>query len=128
MKYLVLTVGLFLLLSCSLNDGNCQFVKASHILLRAESKEEVTKARILADSIINRINRGESFEAMARKYGTDGTKDKGGDLGWFERGVMVKPFDDACFKAKDDKPFQVTTQFGVHVVKVTDRKISPCNQ
>jgi len=96
-------------------------INARHILLRAEpGLEAETEAR--ADSILNVINNG-NFEEYVKKYSTDeGSKVKGGDLGDFFFSDMVQPF--AMFVA--DKPIgeigKVTSQFGIHIIQVTDRK------
>lgn len=122
---------IFLLAICvvtafSFTEKKCYSVKTCHILLRAETDNEFNDADKLAQQIIKKLNAGESFAVLAKKYGGDGTANSGGELDWFERGVMVKPFEDACFAAELNKPFAVRTVFGVHVVKVTDKKIVPC--
>ena len=63
---------------------------------------------------------------MARQFGTDGTKDQGGDLGWFSQGRMVKEFEAAVFNStkKGLLSDPVTTQFGYHIIKVTETKTS----
>ena len=102
------------------------FVRASHILIREKpfkDDSDFYKEDILADKIILKIKSGASFEKMASKYGTDGTAKSGGDLGWFGEGVMVKSFNDACMQAKKNDLFKVQTQFGIHVVKITEDKI-----
>jgi hypothetical protein len=102
---------------------SCYKIRASHILLKCENESDYTKQNILADKIIKKIKEGESFKKIASKYGSDGTAAYGGDLGWFEEGMMVKPFNDACFKAKKDDLFKIETQFGVHIVKITENKV-----
>jgi peptidyl-prolyl cis-trans isomerase D len=98
-------------------------VEARHILIRpeAQTKEAVDKAKALADSIKSVIKKGASFEALALQYSADGSKSKGGDLGWFKEGAMVKPFNDACFNGKKGELTIVETQFGIHVIEVTDK-------
>lgn len=99
--------------------------KASHILFQYKTMEEKTAAKVQADSVQKEIESGRlTFEAAAMQFGTDGTKDKGGDLGFFAPGMMVKEFDDACKTAAQGKVFQATTQFGLHLIKVTARKSS----
>jgi hypothetical protein len=102
---------------------SCYKIRASHILLKCENESDFTKQNILADKIITKIKNGESFKKMALKYGSDGTATYGGDLGWFEEGMMVKPFNDACFKAKKDDLFKIETPFGIHIVKITENKV-----
>lgn len=97
-------------------------VKASHILIKPEEKEggyEMAKAKV--DSLKKLVEQGVSFAELAAKFGTDGTKDKGGDLGWFKYNGMVKPFNDTCFFAKKGDLRIAETQFGVHLILVTDR-------
>lgn len=89
-------------------------VKASHILVD-------TKAE--ADSIKSKIDNGASFEAMAKKYSKCPSGQDGGNLGYFERGQMVKEFEDAAFDLPVGKvSTPVRTQFGWHLIKVCDKK------
>jgi peptidyl-prolyl cis-trans isomerase D len=97
-------------------------VRARHILFQLTPGVDKAKIRARADSVKAVILKEKNFEAMAAKFGTDGTKDKGGDLDWFTRGRMVKPFEDACFKGAVGQVQIVETQFGVHIVEVTDKK------
>jgi peptidyl-prolyl cis-trans isomerase D len=92
-------------------------VQARHILIKDPSPAGKAKA----DSIKNVIATSKNFEAMAAQFGTDGTKDKGGDLGMFGRGAMVKPFEDACFSGAVGVLQVVNTNFGWHVVEVTKK-------
>jgi len=96
-------------------------VQARHILIRptATLTDEAAKER--ADSILKAINRGASFAALAEKFSADGSAQDGGDLGWFTEGVMVKEFNDACFNAKKGDKVVVKTQFGYHVIEITDQ-------
>lgn len=89
-------------------------VKASHILV--DTKQE-------ADSIKAKIDNGASFEAMAKKYSKCPSGQDGGDLGYFSRGQMVKPFEDVAFSLPVGKVSEpVKTQFGWHLIKVYDKK------
>lgn len=94
-------------------------VKASHILINPATEGGVDKAKAKADSILNLITKGASFAELAAKYGTDASKDKGGELGTFGRGAMIAPFEDAVFNGKTGDLKVVTTQYGVHVIKIT---------
>jgi peptidyl-prolyl cis-trans isomerase D len=101
--------------------------KASHILFKSEpSSPDTAKAaaKKKAQDILNKIKAGANFEEMARMYGSDGTKDQGGDLGWFDETRMVKPFADAVFGFSGTGllPNLVQTDFGYHIVKVTGAK------
>jgi len=100
-------------------------VRARHILIQptAKTADAVKKAQQLADSLKTVLQKnGSEFGALALKYSADdGSKAKEGDLGWFEDGKMVKPFNDAAFKAKKGEIQVVETQFGYHILQVTDR-------
>ena len=75
-----------------------------------------------ADSIKNAIKAGTPFAIMAMQFSTDeGSKIKGGDLGWFMPGMMVASFNDACFEGnKGDMPI-VESQFGIHLIEILDQ-------
>jgi len=89
-------------------------ITASHILVAEEA---------LAKEILEKIKGGAKFEDMAAQYGTDGTKDTGGSLGTFGRGKMDKVFEDAAFALEPGQLSDVVkTQFGYHIIKVTDKK------
>ncbi|MFO8051594.1 MAG: peptidylprolyl isomerase [Thermoplasmatota archaeon] len=89
-------------------------VKASHILVNKRAD---------ADNILNRIRSGARFEDMARKFSQCPSGKKGGDLGYFKRGQMVKPFEDAAFNMEKGAISQpVQTQFGYHLIRVTDKR------
>ncbi len=99
-------------------------VRARHILVKADRKipAELATARAKADSIKSVIAKENNFEAMAAQYGTDGTKNSGGDLNWFAKGAMVKEFEDAAFGGTKGALQIVVTDFGVHILEVTDQK------
>lgn len=89
-------------------------VKASHILVDTVDK---------AIEILNEIDKGSSFEEAASKYSKCPSKSQGGDLGYFTRGHMVPEFEDAAFNMEKGEISQpVKTQFGYHIIKVTDIK------
>jgi peptidyl-prolyl cis-trans isomerase C len=90
-------------------------VRARHILLKTE---------VDAKNAIGHLNAGKSFEDAAKEFSTGPSASSGGDLGYFKRGDMVKPFADAAFalKAGDVTPLPVKTRFGWHVIKVEDRR------
>lgn len=92
-------------------------VQARHILF----KEKGPQGRAKADSVKAVIEKNNNFAEMAALYGTDGTKDKGGDLGMFTRGAMVKPFENACFNGAVGKLQVIDTDFGTHIVEVTKK-------
>ena len=102
-------------------------VKARHILIKVPSgasDEEKKKLREKAEKILKEIKSGADFAEMARKYSEDeATKDKGGDLGWFGRGRMVKEFEDVAFSLKPGQVSDVVeTVYGYHIIKVEDKK------
>ena len=114
-----------MIISCQPAATECGGVEASHILTKASTPEEFKAAEDTAKMIITKLKNGESFEDLAAQYGSDGTKDKGGHLGWFTRGAMVQPFEDSCFSVAVNKPTIVSTQFGVHVINVNEKN-APC--
>jgi peptidyl-prolyl cis-trans isomerase D len=100
--------------------------RASHILIRWDDASDASKkiAKEKARKILADIKGGANFAAKAREFGTDGTRDKGGDLGWFQTGGMVKPFEKAVFDAKKTGVLNdvVETEFGYHIIDVTGLK------
>ncbi len=103
-------------------------VRASHILFSApkEAPDSVrTQAKNRALEVLKQIREGADFETMARQNGQDGTAQSGGDLGSFQNnGSMVKPFETAIFGFSGTGllPNLVETDFGYHIVKVTEPK------
>lgn len=97
-------------------------VTARHILLNPATEGGIDKAKTKADSIKNLIVNGGNFAALAVEFGTDGTKDNGGELGTFARGSMIPAFEDAVFNAKPGDVFVLNTQYGVHIIKVDAQK------
>ena len=98
--------------------------RARHILLRlAQDADQNTKEakRKQAEALLARLKKGEDFGKLAREYSEDQTKDKGGDLGFFGRGKMVQPFDDAVFALKKGELSGVVeTPFGLHIIRLDD--------
>lgn len=90
-------------------------VKARHILVEDEETAREVKEK---------IDKGGDFEELAKEYSTDtGTKDKGGDLGYFGKGKMVKEFEDAAFSLDIGEVSEpVKSEYGFHIIKVEDRK------
>jgi len=102
-------------------------IKASHILFRVPanaSDEEKKKKKALAKKVLAEAKKAPaSFAELAKKYGEDPTKDRGGDLGFFTKGRMVKPFEEAAWGLKKGKVSNlVTTQFGYHIILKTDHQ------
>jgi len=77
-------------------------------------------ARETAEELLAQIRAGEDFETLARRFSQDpGSAQAGGDLGWFRRGVMVPPFEDAAFRMLENQVSDVVeTDFGAHIIKV----------
>lgn len=110
-----------------------EVVRASHILLRVEAKtpdptRNQTRARI--DGLLKRARSGEDFAALAREHSQDSSAAAGGDLGYFPRDKMVPAFAQAAFSLKPGEISDVvTTDYGYHIIKVTDRQaIVPYDQ
>lgn len=102
--------------------------RASHILFRADSTmtaEQREEARIKALEVLGQAKSGIDFAMLASQFGSDGTAQNGGDLGSFKNdGRMVKPFEDAIFSFSGTGilPNLVVTDFGYHIIKVTEPK------
>jgi parvulin-like peptidyl-prolyl isomerase len=112
------------------SDFTVDEVKASHILFKVEvdATEEVKAAqRKKAEEILKKAKDGESFAVLASTHSEGPTKSKAGDLGWFNRKRMVKPFADAAFAMKVSEVSDIVeTQFGYHIIKKTgERKTIP---
>ncbi len=101
--------------------------RASHILIRPTAQTDSAKAdaRRRAEGVLKQIQAGASFEALAQTNSADGSAQNGGDLGYFKNnGQMVKPFETAVFAASSTGliPRLVETDFGYHIIKVTEPK------
>lgn len=98
----------------------------------AHPELDPTKTRAKAEELLARLRAGGDFNALAKEYSVDtSNKDQGGDLGWFGRGMMVKPFEDAAFALKPGELSGVVeTQFGYHIIKLEQRRMqdSPTGQ
>jgi peptidyl-prolyl cis-trans isomerase D len=98
-------------------------VKASHILIRPvdPTKDgDWATAKKRADSIKDVVTK-ENFADLAKKLSQDGSAEKGGDLGWFDQGKMVPEFDKACFFNNKGDILEVKSQFGWHIIYITDQ-------
>lgn len=100
--------------------GKTEFVHAAHILIRIIPGPDSTLAYRQAATVLKEARNGANFAQLARQYSQDpGSAQNGGDLGWFSRGMMVKPFEDAAFKARAGQIVgPIRTQYGLHIIKV----------
>jgi len=115
------------LLMRKLQEDKIEQVQAAHILILSDesmSEEDQTKAMETAQGILDRINNGEDFATVAQETSEDpGSDEKGGDLGYFTRGVMVPEFEQAAFSLSAGGVSDlIKTQYGWHIIKVTDKK------
>ncbi len=94
--------------------------RVRHILIPVEGDDAAARAQ--AEKILAELRQGADFAELAQRYSKDpGSAAEGGDLGWVSRGVMVKPFEEAAFGAeKGELVGPVKTEFGYHIIQVTD--------
>lgn len=101
-------------------------VKASHILVKIApeaSDEDKAAAKAKLAEVLVKVKAGEDFAALATENSDCPSGKNGGDLGFFARGRMVKPFSDAAFVMEVDQVSEIVeTQFGYHIIKVTEKK------
>ena len=84
-------------------------IRCEHILVEKQS---------IANQLLERIKKGESFEKLAQENSIDSSRRRGGDLGFFGRGMMVREFEKAAFGLEVGEVSQVVkTQFGYHIIK-----------
>ncbi|MCL5099800.1 MAG: peptidyl-prolyl cis-trans isomerase [Candidatus Marsarchaeota archaeon] len=87
-------------------------IRCAHILVEKFST---------AQEVLDKLNKGESFAKLAEQYSMDGSRKRGGDLGSFGRGVMVKEFENAAFALEKGRVSGIVkTQFGYHIIKRLD--------
>lgn len=98
-------------------------VRARHILIKVDANADTSKANRKIDSLWAQAKKGTDFGMLALiNSQDDGSKVKMGDLGFFAQGMMVPEFNDACFNGKKGDIVKVRTQFGVHLIQITDQK------
>ena len=101
-------------------------VRASHILVKVASdadKKKVAAAKKKIEAAQKRLKKGEDFAKVAKEMSEGPSAKKGGDLGFFKKGQMVKPFEDAAFSMKPGQTSDIIrTRYGFHIIKVTDKK------
>jgi parvulin-like peptidyl-prolyl isomerase len=99
-------------------DDEVNAYLASHPELDTDKKK-----REQAEEILKRARAGEDFAKLAQEYSTDGSKEKGGDLGWFGHGDMVPEFEQAAYALKPGEISNVVqSKFGYHIIKLEERK------
>ncbi len=104
-------------------DERSEEVRVSHIMIKVDSSDDA--ARKEAQSILDSIKNGASFEEMAAKYSDDRfSKNKGGDIYWFTAGQIIPSFEEAAYATPvgEVAPELVKTKFGYHIIKVTGRQ------
>ncbi len=101
-------------------------VRASHILMKVDPKADASQkaaARKKLEELRQRLLKGEDFVTLAREFSEGPSSVKGGDLGYFGRAQMVKPFEDAAFALDIGELSDVVeTRFGYHLIKVMEKK------
>jgi parvulin-like peptidyl-prolyl isomerase len=95
-------------------------VSFQQVLIRPLPSDSARAAALkTANQVLTELNAGAEFEVLARRYGTDGTRERGGDLGWFRQGQMVREFDQAVFAMRPGQTSGIVeTEFGFHVIKL----------
>lgn len=108
-------------------DHRAEFVareerEMRHILVAIAGDEDVARAQAKADDLLAQLRGGADFASVAQENSDDpGSAQSGGDLGWVERGLMVAAFEDAAFALpKGEFSDPVRTEFGFHIIQVTD--------
>jgi peptidyl-prolyl cis-trans isomerase C len=101
-------------------------MKASHILLKVEQdadEQEKTSAKSEMQAILEKARSGEDFAELAKEHSQCPSAPQGGDLGYFPRGMMVKPFEEAAFSLEKGQVSDIVeTQFGYHIILGVDKK------
>lgn len=101
-------------------------VRARHILIKVnkdDSEEKKTEARKKLEAVKQKLLGGEDFAELAKEHSEGPSNVRGGDLGYFARGQMVKPFENAAFSLAPNEISEIVeTQFGYHLIKVVDHQ------
>lgn len=97
-------------------------VRARHILIGYSVIGNVQRAEEIADSLMTVIENGGNFNAIAMEYSSDeSNRAIGGDLGWFQEGMMETPFNNACFSNNTGDLVKTETRFGVHIIRIENQ-------
>ncbi len=109
------------------NSFNDEKVKASHVLIdttKLKTDAELEKVKLKIEEVKNEIDNGADFAEMAKKYSTCPSAENGGDIGFFQRkGSIVEEFAEVAFSMEVGEVSEpVKTQFGYHIIKVTDKE------
>ena len=107
----------------SFRQEQAEQVRAQHILFYSPTPDSALEAK--AQAVLDSAKSGVDFSELARRHSDDGTAEQGGDLDYFSRSEMVKPFADAAFALSDSGDVAdevVRTQFGYHVIRLTGRR------
>ena len=96
--------------------------RARHILVKvpeAAGEDEKAAAKRKVETALERVKAGEDFAKVAKQVSDDGSASEGGNLGCFQQGRMVKPFEDAAFGLESGRDLAIVeTQFGYHIIKL----------
>ena len=111
-------------------DAGGGLVNAAHILIAMKQKasqQEMDAAKQRADSVYNALRKGADFAELAKKLSDDkGSGAKGGNIGWIQRGVTVKEFENTAYALKEGELSQpVQSPFGYHIIKVLGKGVLP---
>ena len=97
-------------------------IRASQIFFKTSPNQEDAEQLALANRVLRQLKSGAGFEELARRYSEDENATRGGDMGFFPRGVQDKDFDKVAFNLKQGEISEVLkTAFGYHIIKVTSR-------
>ena len=111
--------GFHLIKVAEFRDGTTEYLHAAHVLINIENNDSVSALK-KAKEVAAKARSGANFSELAAQFSQEaGAAERGGDLGWFGKGRMVKPFEDAAFKASAGQIVgPIRTQFGYHVIRV----------
>lgn len=109
-------------------ESRAQQIRASHILFLVPQEGDAAtrdSIRQQAEAVLDSVQAGEDFAELARRHSEDGTAQQGGDLGFFSRGQMVPPFEEAVYALQDSGDVTqdlVETRYGYHIIQLTGRQ------